>query len=631
MAWTGVVTNAGRDLFGSGVALEVDSVRTGSGTIADGNMRSATALATEKDKGLGYTTGSQTIVESQNVLNNSVQIKMRIGSAPSSIGAYTMKELGLYMNSAGSSPVMVAYFKNPDGVAIPSAESFRDFSYVLAAVLAVDTSPTISLTVPAAALVSEATFEEEVERIDDDIAARLNKDQGTENAGKFLTVGSDGIVIPADITFEGATSGAAGKSGLVPAPAAGRQNYFLRGDGTWALTPDTVYTAGTGLSLAGNQFSLANSGVTAGNYGPSADVTGNNGSTVVIPYITVDAKGRITSVANKTVTFVNTTYTAGTGLSLANGAFSLANSGATAGNYGPSANVTGNNGTTMSVPYITVDAKGRITSIANKTITFVNTTYTAGTGLSLSGGAFSLATSGATAGSYGMSANTTGNEGTTVSIPYITVDAYGRITSISNKTLTCKNSTSYLPLSGGTVTGATVFSNTTDSSSTSTGAVKISGGLGVAKNIYGNKVWNAVWNDYAECREAEVVRGGLCVREDEDGIMKRTKKRLQSGCKLTSDTFGQCMGKTDKALTPIAVAGRVLAYPYRKAKFKIGKAVCSAPGGMVDVMNRLECILFPDRIIGYVSEIPTYAVWNAGTKEDPNPIRVDGRVWIYVR
>lgn len=32
----------------------------------------------------------------------------------------------------------------------------------------------------------------------------------------------------------GATSTAAGAAGRVPAPAAGAQDYFLKGDGTWA-------------------------------------------------------------------------------------------------------------------------------------------------------------------------------------------------------------------------------------------------------------------------------------------------------------------------------------------------------------------------------------------------------------
>ena len=39
--------------------------------------------------------------------------------------------------------------------------------------------------------------------------------------------------------FGGASSSAAGSSGLVPAPAKGYQGKFLRGDGTWQVPPDT--------------------------------------------------------------------------------------------------------------------------------------------------------------------------------------------------------------------------------------------------------------------------------------------------------------------------------------------------------------------------------------------------------
>lgn len=54
--------------------------------------------------------------------------------------------------------------------------------------------------------------------------------------------------------FSKATSTAAGTSGLVPAPAAGSQTKFLRGDGTWATPTNTTYTAGTGLTLSGTTF-----------------------------------------------------------------------------------------------------------------------------------------------------------------------------------------------------------------------------------------------------------------------------------------------------------------------------------------------------------------------------------------
>lgn len=52
-----------------------------------------------------------------------------------------------------------------------------------------------------------------------------------------------------------ATSSAAGKAGLVPAPAAGKQASFLRGDGTWVVPTNTTYakanTSTLGLVMIG--------------------------------------------------------------------------------------------------------------------------------------------------------------------------------------------------------------------------------------------------------------------------------------------------------------------------------------------------------------------------------------------
>lgn len=55
----------------------------------------------------------------------------------------------------------------------------------------------------------------------------------------------DGIwQTPPNTTYSnmgGATSSAAGSAGLVPAPAAGKQTSFLRGDGTWVVPTNTTY------------------------------------------------------------------------------------------------------------------------------------------------------------------------------------------------------------------------------------------------------------------------------------------------------------------------------------------------------------------------------------------------------
>ena len=50
----------------------------------------------------------------------------------------------------------------------------------------------------------------------------------------------------------GATSSAAGKAGLVPAPAAGAATRYLRSDGTWQVPPDTNTT-----------YTLSSFGITA--------------------------------------------------------------------------------------------------------------------------------------------------------------------------------------------------------------------------------------------------------------------------------------------------------------------------------------------------------------------------------
>lgn len=47
------------------------------------------------------------------------------------------------------------------------------------------------------------------------------------------------ITVPSYSAMTGATSSAAGTSGLVPAPASGKQASYLRGDGTWAVPTNT--------------------------------------------------------------------------------------------------------------------------------------------------------------------------------------------------------------------------------------------------------------------------------------------------------------------------------------------------------------------------------------------------------
>lgn len=140
------------------------------------------------------------------------------------------------------------------------------------------------------------------------------------------------------------------------------------------------------------------------------------------------------------------------------------------------------------------------------------------------------------------------------------------------------------------------------------------------------QLYGAVWNDYAEYRSASITTPGYVVREDKSGIMQLTDDRLLPACEIISDTFGFAIGETDECKTPIAATGRVLAYPYEdRNSYELGDPVCSGPGGTVSKMSREEVRLYPERMLGYVSEIPSYKTWGSGNVE------VNGRIWIRVK
>lgn len=137
----------------------------------------------------------------------------------------------------------------------------------------------------------------------------------------------------------------------------------------------------------------------------------------------------------------------------------------------------------------------------------------------------------------------------------------------------------------------------------------------------------AAWNDYAEYRQTKTeIEPGRSVIETGRGDLVLATARLQPGGNIVSDTFGFSIGDTEQAQTPLAIAGRVLAYPFEdKNSFEPGDAVCTGPNGTVSKMTREEIWQYPDRIIGTVSEIPTYEEWGSGK------VKVNGRIWIKVK
>ena len=136
-------------------------------------------------------------------------------------------------------------------------------------------------------------------------------------------------------------------------------------------------------------------------------------------------------------------------------------------------------------------------------------------------------------------------------------------------------------------------------------------------------LFGAAWNDFAEYRKCENVIPGTCVVEIGNGKLRKSDSYLLPAAGIISDTFGMIIGEQSKDSLPLAVAGRVLAFVEDRDKLKVGDALKTAPNGRLAKMKRREIRKYPDRIVGYVSEFPTYEKWNT--------VPVNGRIWIKIK
>jgi hypothetical protein len=159
------------------------------------------------------------------------------------------------------------------------------------------------------------------------------------------------------------------------------------------LSFSSSYTAGTGLTLAGTQFSITNTGVTAATYGSASNV----------PVIAFNAQGQATSVTNTAISIANTQVT-GLGTLSTQNASSVAITGGTI------------NGTTIGA---TTASTGAFTTLGGTTITASTQFSGAGTGLTGTATSLSIGGNAATATSA-TSATTTTNlaGGLAGSLPY---------------------------------------------------------------------------------------------------------------------------------------------------------------------------------------------------------------------
>ena len=209
--------------------------------------------------------------------------------------------------------------------------------------------------------------------------------------------------------FKGATSSAAGGTGLVPAPTAGQQTRFLRGDGTWQTPPNTTYnnatTSADGLMSSEDKTKLDGIASGANKYTHPSYTNRTSG----LYKITVDATGHVsaaTAVTKSDITALgipgqdtNTTYANATtstdGLMSAEDKVKLNGIAAGANKYTHPSYTAKSSG----LYKITVDALGHVSAVASVTKSDITALGIPGSDTNTTYSAFKGATASAAGGS----------------------------------------------------------------------------------------------------------------------------------------------------------------------------------------------------------------------------------------
>lgn len=241
--------------------------------------------------------------------------------------------------------------------------------------------------------------------------------------------GLTGLGTPLKLAGSGTTLPTSGNAGDVYLKTDTGKEYVYNGtdwvefgdEGSYALK--TVTVTGTGVLSGGGDLtqnrtiSHNTSGITAGSYGPTADVTGSNNTTIKVPQITVDTYGHVTGVTERTYTSVNNTYT------IYDKALKVASNSGTATNA-----ITMNSSAdrTLTVKGDGTYITGAVSGSANAAVVTLSHAD--------AGSGSALTTSTGTAGSYALNTEYTVVTGVTIS-----ADAKGHITGVSTTTQKIKD------------------------------------------------------------------------------------------------------------------------------------------------------------------------------------------------
>lgn len=245
----------------------------------------------------------------------------------------------------------------------------------------------------------------------------------------------------ASITLVIPSSGSFAVTGVESLPANSIGLFKVTGAtaATYLGCMNRKYSGSGPISVSDSTIGMATAG-SAGSAGPSSNSTLEFGGSFTVPQVTTDTYGRVTAKKNVTITLPeappSTAYSGKAPISVSGGVISHA--AYTTRTGGPTANASPGFGGSFVVPQVTSDATGHVTGVTNRTITLpsapAQVTYTAGTGISISGTEISHAAY--TARSGGPAANASPEFGSSFTVPQISSDATGHVAGVTNRTIT---------------------------------------------------------------------------------------------------------------------------------------------------------------------------------------------------
>ena len=184
-----------------------------------------------------------------------------------------------------------------------------------------------------------------------------------------------------------------------------------------------------------------------------------------------------------------------------------------------------------------------------------------------------------------------------------------------------------------TAAGATVNSGTSIPAASSitdgTASLNVAGGILAVDGIKSaTGVYNAVWNDLADCIPVDdecKVEPGYCYCFDGEKYYKSSKYLDEGIIGIDSDTYGMNMGhKPGLNQMDVAVAGFVLAYVDKE--YKPGTPLTCMENGYLTEIKKEDKIEYPERIVATYWKSEPADEWGS----DSRKVKVNGRKWVKV-